>query len=378
MNDIINIKSENNHTHTLIDIYNKAENMDFDNILISDKEKELLNIIITNTCTSKAVTTVLITSLTHKIVDKSQDIRNHQANMSNGYSGRVIDTKYITPFLKSKGLPSMKESGWLTRSLEQNSPYDFDYPGKIRPITVKNSFLSIINNIEVEGADPELYLTYILSGLICEKNKQASMKVQHICNQNSFSVNQIINMLKSHFNFDYKKRGASKLPVIALYSMNEVLLKEYKCKNNFSLKKLSSHTASDIKSGSIGDIEIFDKENNFIYEAIEVKFNIDITSITLLDAYNKFKYSPVKKYIITSTCNVKCEHQEGINSLIDKIYEEHGCEVFVENLFDILKFNLINLSNRADFINSYINNLNIDNELHIDIKTKFQDILNEK
>lgn len=45
--------------------------------------------------------------------------------MDKGYSGRSFDTKYITPFMKFK-FPkiAMRESGWLTRSLEQLEPYD--------------------------------------------------------------------------------------------------------------------------------------------------------------------------------------------------------------------------------------------------------------
>lgn len=55
--------------------------------------------------------------------------------MSEGYSGRSFDTKYVTPFLKLKGFRgAMKESGWLTGSLEQNAYYDFNYPGKIRNV----------------------------------------------------------------------------------------------------------------------------------------------------------------------------------------------------------------------------------------------------
>ncbi len=79
----------------------------------------------------KGVYTVLITLLTHKLLYKSQDIRKHQKNMADGFSGRSIDTKFITPTLKELGLPSMAESGWLTRSLEQPYPYTFDYEGKI-------------------------------------------------------------------------------------------------------------------------------------------------------------------------------------------------------------------------------------------------------
>jgi DNA (cytosine-5)-methyltransferase 1 len=49
--------------------------------------------------------------------------------MVGGFSGRRIDTQYITPTLKELGLPAMAESGWLTRSLEQPYPYTLDYNG---------------------------------------------------------------------------------------------------------------------------------------------------------------------------------------------------------------------------------------------------------
>jgi DNA (cytosine-5)-methyltransferase 1 len=42
----------------------------------------------------------LVTLLTHKIIDPKQDIRNHQASMKKGFSGRSVDTQFITPTLK--------------------------------------------------------------------------------------------------------------------------------------------------------------------------------------------------------------------------------------------------------------------------------------
>lgn len=83
------------------------------------------------------INNVLITSLTEKIVNKNQDVRLHQAKMDGGYSGRTLDTKYIAPFLKSKGLRSMVESGWLTRSLEQGYPYNLEYKGAIKNKNIK-------------------------------------------------------------------------------------------------------------------------------------------------------------------------------------------------------------------------------------------------
>ncbi|RTK65340.1 DNA cytosine methyltransferase, partial [Enterococcus faecalis] len=78
--------------------------------------------------TNKGVYTVLLSSLVYKYLHPNQDVRYHQVELEGGYSGRSFDTKYVTSFLKEKRLRgAMKESGWLTRSLEQKHAYDFDY-----------------------------------------------------------------------------------------------------------------------------------------------------------------------------------------------------------------------------------------------------------
>ena len=109
-----------------------------------------INLIATNCFKQKGVYTVLVTLLIHKSLHPQQDIRFHQENLSHGFSGRTIDTKYITPTLKFLGLPSMSESGWLTRSLEQPSPYDMNYRGRISGKGVKEAFLSILDFLEVK------------------------------------------------------------------------------------------------------------------------------------------------------------------------------------------------------------------------------------
>src|SRR5690606_12599146 len=96
-----------------------------------------LNVILEYSESAKAVITVTITSLVYKILNPEQDIRKHQTSIKDGYSGRTFDTKYITPFLKDKKFPAMAESGWLTRSLEQKTPYDIYYSGAIRPEKLK-------------------------------------------------------------------------------------------------------------------------------------------------------------------------------------------------------------------------------------------------
>ena len=122
-----------------------------DNSIKSDLDKNItkhLREILKRSESSKAVLTVVITSLVYKIQNPEQDIRNHQTSIDNGYSGRTFDTKNITPFLKNVRFPAMAESGWLTRSLEQKVPYDSNYSGAIRPDSLKTSFLKIIDFIQ--------------------------------------------------------------------------------------------------------------------------------------------------------------------------------------------------------------------------------------
>lgn len=93
------------YSKLLKNIYNEALNKkDYSHNL---KEPILNNIkvISKKAFNQKGVFTVLITLLIYKIKHPKQDIRFHQVGLKNGFSGRNIDTKYITPTLKEIGLP---------------------------------------------------------------------------------------------------------------------------------------------------------------------------------------------------------------------------------------------------------------------------------
>lgn len=118
----------------LEDAYAEAEKVvALEEIGLNANQIKMVKTIVDKEETFKGVFTVLLTSLVYKCLHPEQDVRRHQANMENGYSGRSFDTKYVTPFMKQKRfLGAMKESGWLTRSLEQNIPYGLDFQEKFR------------------------------------------------------------------------------------------------------------------------------------------------------------------------------------------------------------------------------------------------------
>jgi DNA (cytosine-5)-methyltransferase 1 len=259
----------------LISAYNRAmelvgssmsptTNLDeFDTIFLD----EILN----KSESAKGVLTVVITSVVYKIFHPDQDIRKHQTSIEGGYSGRTFDSKYITPFLKHQKFPAMAESGWLTRSLEQKVPYDFHYSGAISPPSLKEAFLYIIDLIQT-GKDLEQILSYLLQGLIIQRNKQQIdlAKPLHL------PILTIVDILKKHFEHKYSAEGASRLPVLALYATYQCLILEVKRFEGKKLLDIESHTSADSRSGRIGDIDIVDEKGR-AFEAVEVKHGIPIT-----------------------------------------------------------------------------------------------------
>src|SRR5208283_3620692 len=131
---------------------------------------------------------------THKIFNPAQDVRYHQDGMPGGYSGRSVDTKYVTPFLKKVKFPSMAESGWLTRSLEQSHAYDFSYPGKIE-MELKKAFLTILDDVEAKGRDPYPLLVAFFLLLAIERDKKTITLAKPV----NIGIHKLISYLSVHF-----------------------------------------------------------------------------------------------------------------------------------------------------------------------------------
>ncbi|WP_341489888.1 DNA cytosine methyltransferase [Mesomycoplasma ovipneumoniae] len=345
---------------------------------LTDTQKNYIKSIVEKEETLKGVYTVLVTSLVYKCLYIEQDIRLHQANMDNGYSGRSFDTKYITPFLKQKQfLGAMKEPGWFTRSLEQNIPYNLDFPGKINDKVVKDAFLKILNDIEENGAKPQNYLMGIFHLSIKARELKSVRVINPVERESTLSINEIIDLLEKHFYYSYKSRGASILPVVALYSVYECITKELKRFDDKFLQQISSHYSSDRSSGNAGDIVVINNDGS-LYEVIEVKFDIAPDYIMVDDAYKKFCNTTIKRYYILSTLAPKDDELEIIHDLVEKIKTEHGCQVIINGVFPTLKYYLRLLDNTDLFIQRYIHNIQTNPEINAEHKIAWNDLLTKK
>ena len=367
----------NNVRAILEDAYQVAESGDNTYSELSGSQQRWIETIVEKAESQKAVLAVLITSVTKKIETPTQDVRYHKTELPNGYSGRSFDTSYVTPFIAEKFQRfAMKSgSGWLTRSLEQAHPYTPTYPGRILNKAVREAFLQILNDIEENQADPKKYLYAIFVSLInVMERSTANLDLLEMADEGSAQIPQsdtvtidmIVDLLKYHFSYNYRVAGASRLPVLAVYSVYEMLmaLERYKGK---TLQPLKSHTTSDTKSGGIGDIEVLN-ENGEFFEALEIKHNIRISSTLVRDAYQKFAETPICRYYLLTTAEPNVDDTDPVDLLIRQIHTRHGCEVIVNGILPSLKYDLRRLSNPRLFLDCYSKNLQLDFEQSTDIK----------
>ncbi|WP_242202615.1 hypothetical protein [Aestuariivivens insulae] len=345
-----------------------------DNKIKSDLPQSItkhLDIVLSKSESSKAVLTVILTSLVYKILNPGQDIRNHQTSIDNGYSGRTFDTKYITPFLKSVKFPAMAESGWLTRSLEQKVPYNKDYSGAIRPETLKISFLATIDFIQ-KNRKLDKCLSYLMQGLIIKRNNQEINLAKPL----NLPITTIIDLLTRHFNSKYTSDGASRLPVLALFAAYKCLIHEVRRFEGKKLLDIESHTSADTRSGRIGDIDIVDVKGKE-FEAVEVKHGIPITSQLVKDAFEKFKTTQVNRYYLLSTADIDSTESKKIEQEIERIKNIHGCHVIANGLINSLKYYLRLLSETSEFIENYVTLIELDTALKFEHKKQWNILISE-
>ena len=370
----------------LEEAYQLAESRDNTHPELSAAQENWINIIAEKAESQKAVLAVLITSLTKKIETPTQDVRYHKKELSNGYSGRVFDTQHVTPFIREKFQRfAMKgDSGWLTRSLEQAHPYTLEYPGRILDKTVKESFLRILHDIEENQADPKKYLRAMFISLInLMARAQVHLRLFEETNgdpikpsqSDTITIEGIVSLLNYHFSYNYRAAGASRLPVLAVFSAYEVLMSIERYKGKM-LSPLKSHTTSDTKSGGIGDIEVLDKNEGF-FEAVEIKHNIPISPDLVQGAYQKFAETSVCRYYLLTTAEPNVDDPRKVNQFVQKIHRQHGCEVIVNGILPSLKYYLRLLSNPKLFLDCYSKNLKLDFNQNTDIKTIHLNYWNE-
>ena len=99
-------------------------------------------------------------------------------------------------------------------------------------------------------------------------------------------------------------------------------------------------------------IEVTDPKDGSVAEAVDIKHGRSITADIVRKAYGRFKTEPVKRYYLLTTAGI--DNAEEVAQEVVRIQEEHGCQVIVGDVSDILKRYLQMLKGPDDFIASYV------------------------
>lgn len=358
----------------LENIYNEADSNIRQNSAIADNFSPVLrkwiDIVIDNSEKAKGVLTVVITGLAYKLFHPEQDVRMHQSSIPGGYSARTFDTKHITPFLKKHQFPAMAESGWLTRSLEQKVPYDSNYPGAISPECLKSAFLGIYGITQNEPNLCKDILIFILQRLIAKLDAQ----IVAIARPHNLSINEIIDLLSNHFNGHYNSRGASRLPVLAIYAAYQTIMDQISRYKGKKLLPLACHTSSDTQSGRLGDIDVVD-ENGIPFESVEIKHGIPISHAIISTAKEKIHPTPITRYYILSTSPIKDDDKASIETDIKQIKNTHGCQLVANGVLPTLKYYLRLLEDTSTFIDNYAYLLAIDGDIKFEHRNRWNQLV---
>lgn len=314
----------------------------------------------------------LITSLSIKAVygDKV-DVRYHQVQIQNqtdkpaGFNFRGISESVIYEWMEAHEFHGAK-SGWQTRTFERPKPYMFTYDENIG--TIKKPFLICYDQVETHNQSAQIALAFLFWRRLqlreASKIILAVPKIQDVL--------QITHLFEAHFFYKYKdSKGASRLPVLALYSIYTVLLSELNRYNNKKLKPLEAHSAADAQTGAIGDIEIVNEDNS-PFEAVEVKHGLPVTKATIDIAKQKIRGSQVDRYYILTT-HPQHEPGEDVMTEVEIVKKLLGCQLIVNGVIPTIKYYLRILSNPGAVLPVYAEKLKEDKAIgfeHRDIWNK--------
>jgi len=332
---------------------------------------------------NKSLVSVLVTSLLEKICTPTQDIRLHRTDFEGGYSARSLDTNITTPFFK-KYFPryANKETGFLTLATREKIAWTKTEGQslKIRNKNIKNSFLNILDTIENKTVEPQnilVYIFYKLHILSLEQKQIFEETIETTNYTNILNINTVLSMMEKHFSL----RLSSRLPVIAMYSLYELLFPQIDIYKEKILRPLNVHTSSD-KHG-YGDIEIWNNDNT-PYEILEIKHNIPINRNLIFDIAKKSDNTTIQRYYVLTTAkdNFSSKEEENyINKFILKIKKDTGIDIIPNGIYSTMKYYLRFVSDYRYFIHIYTKNLVLDarnstevQEFHI---TEWKNIVQE-
>jgi DNA (cytosine-5)-methyltransferase 1 len=323
----------------------------FDNDLssgegLSDRFRNALDVITANSIKASAVFTNVVTGMAVKLAEPTLDVRYHQVQIQNPkrFNLRGLSEQVVYPWLASQDFDGAK-SGWQTRTLERPKPYMLDYDENIS--RVKDEFLTCYDEIYDSADNAREGLAY----LIFQQMRLREEKRIELANPAIDDINQIVSYFWRHFSHSYTGRGPSRLPVLALYAVYQIITQELHRYAEKELQLLESHSAADSQTGAAGDIEVNDRDGAK-YEAVEVKHGQRITMEMVDDAARKIAPYKLNRFYLLTT-HPECRPDEAMQARLDDIRAKIGCQIIVNGVLPTLQYYLRLTSDPSQIFTNY-------------------------
>ncbi|MCA1626466.1 MAG: restriction endonuclease, SacI family [Acidobacteria bacterium] len=328
---------------------------------------------------NKSVVAALVTSLLKKILNPEQDVRLHRTDFDGGYSARGLDTNVTTPFFK-RHFPTYanKESSFLTLATRERIKWTKSDGEnlKIRNSAFRTAFLDALDDVETGRQQPEEYLRCLFQRLLhlsADALKIFEQTASATATGHALNINLILTMLRDHF----AGRHSSRLPVVAIYTIYQLLTQSLNRYQDKILQPLKVHTSSDRKG--YGDIEIFDAEGQ-PFEIVEVKHNIALDRYLIFDVARKAQRTRIKRYYILTTFErnfANAEEEQAVNELILRIKRGTGLEIIPNGITQTLKYYLRFVEDYEGFLQGYAQNLIAEAQISTEVTTAHLEKWNE-
>lgn len=315
---------------------------------------------------STAFTNVM-TCLAIKALFPDIDIRYHQVQIGAPFNFRTVSEKHIYPWLQSNRFEGAK-SGWQTRTFERPKPYLMSYDENIG--SIKESFLTVFDEIQENSQNPRAALSALIYDQVVLRDKKSipiiSPKVDDIRLIESF--------FREHFFAKYKAKGASRLPVLALYAIHSVMLEQLQRYDGMKIRELQSHSAADAQTGAIGDIEI-ERQDSTLFEGLEIKHNQKITEQHIETACEKFSIeAPPDRYYILTTHD-ECQPDQSMNNLLLEKRNRIGTQIIVNGVLPTIRYYLRLLKSPNSIFPIYGTMLSTDKAISFEHRTAWNEII---
>lgn len=301
---------------------------------INERFKASLDQMSANSTAASTGFTNVITCLAIKAAKPALDVRVHQVQIGAPFNFRGYSEKVVYRWLSLHDFNGAK-SGWQTRTFERPKPYTLDFDENIGKI--KGAFLACLDEVQEKGSSALEGLSYLVLDQINGLGRKAKILADVQVNEDD-DISTIIGFFSQHFSYKYHSKGASRLPVLALYAAYTLITEQVSRYSDKMLLPLNRHSAADIRTGAMGDIEIA-REDDSVFEAIEVKHNIQINDMLIRDAEKKVIGQGLDRYYILTT-HPNCKPDAPLLALLKGARTRTGCQIIVNGVIPSLQYYL--------------------------------------